>query len=249
MPLSGSSAYNTAGQIFTLTQSLLNDAVINWATPAVLLPYLNAAYRTLQRKVANAGGGGFITDDVLLVLPAVPALQQDPGTQAVINDATPPPNQLPSNLLIPLKLWERPNLSTQDFCEMTDLTNKGGLPSRLQGMTLGVWEWRTDGLYFIGAQQDTQLRLRYQSAFPDLVGPNDVILVRGAQEALAFMTAGLAGMARGSPLSDKAELLSTDAQEDVILENVRANQVSGVRRRAYSNRSGARRGGRPFDTP
>ncbi len=199
--------------------------------------------------MANAGGGGFITDDVILVLAAVPANQQDPETEAVINDATSPPNQLPSNLLIPLKLWERPNLTVQDFVEMQDLTNKGGLPSRIQGMTLGVWEWRTDGIYFIGATQDTQLRLRYQSAFPDLVGPSDYILVRGAQEALAYMCAGLAGMARGSPLAEQMEGLATDAQEDVILENVRANQVSGVRRRSYGARSGNRRGGRPFDTP
>jgi hypothetical protein len=249
MPLLGSSAYNTVGQINPLIRSLLNDVPANWATDAVILNYLNSSYRTLQRKVANAGGGGFISDDVLLVLAAVPPAQQGAQNQAVINDATPPPNQLPSNLLIPLKLWERPNLSAQDFVEMEDLSNKGGLPSRLQGTTLGVWEWRTDGLYFIGATVDTQLRLRYQSAFPDLVGNADVILVRGAQEALAYMAAGLMGLARGSPLSDKMELLGTDAQEDVILENVRANQVSPVRRRAFSARSGVRRGGRPFDTP
>ena len=184
-----------------------------------------------------------------MVLAAVPATQQGAGTQALINDATPPPNQLPQNLLVPLKIWERPNLSAQDFIEMEDLTSKGGLPSRVQGSTLGNWEWRTDGLYFIGATQDTQLRLRYQSAYPDLVGPNDFILVRFAQEALAYMTAGLAGMARGSPLATQMEALATDAQEDVILANVRTNQISPVRRRAYSARSGIRHGRRWFDTP
>lgn len=249
MPFLGSSAYNTAGQVTSLTRSLLNDVPGNWATDTVLLPYLNSAYRVLQRKVANAGGGGFVTDDVLLVVPAVPFAQQDPGTEVVINDASAPPNQLPSNLLIPLKIWERPNLTTQDFVEMQDLTNKGGLPSRLQGTALGVWEWRTDGIYFIGATRDIQIRLRYQSAYPDLFGPTDVILMRGAQEALAYAAAGLAGMARGSPLAQQMETLSQDAVEDVILENVRANQVSGVRRRAYGARMGIRRGGRPFDTP
>jgi hypothetical protein len=241
MPLTGSSAYNTAGQITSLIRSLLNDVQQNWATDSVLLPYVNSSYRILQRKVANAGGQGFVTDNVHLILPAVPVAQQDPGTQAAITDATPPPNQLPSNLLIPLKMWERPNLSTQEFIEMVDVTEKGGLPSRLQGTTLSVWAWQTDGLYFVGATQDTQLRLRYTAAYQDLAGANDMVLIRGAQEALAYAAAGLAGMARGSPLAQQMEALASDAQEDVILENVRANSVSGVRRRAYGQRSGNRR--------
>lgn len=249
MPLVGGSAYNTAGQITSLVRPLLNDAPGNWATDAVLLPYLNAAYRTVQRKIANAGGDGFITDDVLLVVPAVPLNQQDPGTVVVINDATAPPNQLPSNLLVPLKIWERPNGSAQDFVEMDNLTNKGGLPSQLQGAALDVWEWRADGLYFIGATQDTQIRLRFQAAFPDFAGASDVVLIRGAQECLAQGTAAFAGFARGSPLADKMEGLFNDSTEDVILENVRANQVSGVRRRAFGSRMGLRRGGRHWDSP
>jgi hypothetical protein len=250
MPLVGSTAYGTAGSITSLVRSLLNDSPGNWATDTVLLPYLNSAYRTCQRKIANAGGGGFVEDNIQVVVSAVPAAQQDPGTQVVLNDASAPPNQLPANLLIPLKLRERPNGSAQDFDDMVNLTNKGGLPSRIQGPTLDVWEWRTDGIYFIGATQDTQIDMRYQSAFPDLSGPTDVVLIRGAQEALAYGTAGLAGLARGSPLAEQMENLFTDVLEDLVLENVRANQVSGVRRRAYGSRSGARRGRMwPLDSP
>lgn len=248
MPILGSTAYNTLGSVTSLVRSLLNDQNSNVFTDTVLLNYANSAYRTLQRKVANVGGGGFISDDVLLVIPAVPAAQQDPGTQVVLNDASTPPNQLPQNLLVPLKIWERPNLSSQDFAELVDLTNHGGLPSRLQGMFLDVWEWRTDGIYFIGATQDIQIRLRYQAAYPDLTGPNDFILIRGAQEAIAYVTAGLAGMARGAPLAEQMEQLAVDYIEDVILENVRTNQVSATRRRAYGARAGIRSGGRrPWD--
>lgn len=206
-------------------------------TDSVLTPYCNSVYRTIQRKIANAGGGEFVTDGVLLVVKAVPTISQDPGTQTVINDATAPPNQLPSNLLVPRKLWERPNTSNQDFVEMTDLTNHGGLPSRIQGISLDVWEWRTDGIYFIGATQDTQIRLRYTAAFPDLTGPTDIILVRGAQECIAQGAAAQAGMARGSPLAQEMEGLFTDSLEDVILENVKGNQNTGTRRRSFRSRS------------
>jgi len=51
---------------------------------------------------------------------------------------------LPTDLLVPVKLWERANGSTDDFAEMVDLTRHGGLPSRGQDIVLSVWEWRAD---------------------------------------------------------------------------------------------------------
>jgi|SRR5579862_1892583 len=238
MPLIRSTAYNSAGQITSLARSLLNDAQGNWATDSVLLPYLNSSYRTVQRKLATSGVNLFITDDVELIVAAVPANQQDPSTQVVINDATPAPNQLPANLLVPLKLWERPNLSTQDFVEMEDLTSKGGLPSRLQGYSLDVWEWRTDGLYFIGATQDTQIRLRYSSALQDLVGAADVVLIRNAQEALAYGTAAAASFARGGMQAEGLATAAENAIEDVVDFYVRMQQRKGTRRRPFSSRGG-----------
>src|ERR1700690_3553948 len=166
MPVVASSAYNTAGQITSLVRSLLNDAAGNLFTDTVLLPYVNAAYRKAQRPLANGQSGTFLSDDVLLVVAAVTVV--DPSAQVSITDATAPPNQLPPDLLVPVKLWERPSGSTEDFAEMIDLTDHGGLPSQEQGSALGVWEWRTDGLWFCGATQDTQIRLRYQASLPDL---------------------------------------------------------------------------------
>src|SRR5437763_3496371 len=140
MPVVGSSAYNTAGQITSLVRALLNDAQGNLFTDAVLLPYANSAYRKTQRALSNVGAGGFIQDDALLVVPAV--AQVDTSLQVAITDATVPPNQLPTDLLVPLKIWERRNGSTDDFLEMADLTRHGGLPSRAQDVTLSAWEWR-----------------------------------------------------------------------------------------------------------
>ena len=102
MPVVGSSAYNTAGQITSLVRSLLNDAQGNLFTDTLLLPYLNSAYRKVQRAIGNAGGGGFIQDDVLLVVAAVAA--PDASLQVSLSDASAPPNQLPTDLLVPLKL-------------------------------------------------------------------------------------------------------------------------------------------------
>ena len=236
MPVVGSSAYNTAGQITGLVRSLLNDAQGNLFTDALLLPYLNSAYRKVQRAIGNAGGGGFIQDDTLLVVAAV--AQADPSAQVSITDATAPPNQLPTDLLVPLKIWERVNGSSDDFVEMVDLTRHGGLPSQEQDTTLGVWEWRADGIWFLGATQDAQIRLRYLKAYPDLTDASSPVLVRNAQEALAYATAALAGWSRGSPLSEKWDDAAGDAIEDLVVAAVRREQQTARRRRPYSSRTG-----------
>jgi hypothetical protein len=236
MPVVGSSAYNTAGQITSLVRSLLNDSQSNLFTDAVLLPYANSAYRKVQRAIGNAGGGGFIQDDALLVLPAVTAV--DTSLQVSLTDATAPPNQLPTDLLVPLKIWERRNGSSDDFLEMVDLSQHGGLPSRAQDTTLSVWEWRADGLYFLGATQDTQIRLRYLKAYPDLTDATSPVLVRNAQEALAYATAALAAWSRGSPLAEKWDEAASDAIEDLVSAAVRREQQSQRRRRPFSSRSG-----------
>jgi hypothetical protein len=236
MPVVGSSAYNTAGQITALVRSLLNDSQGNLFTNSVLLPYVNSAYRKMQRAIGNAGASGFIQDDVLLVVTAVTV--PDNSLQVSITDATAPPNQLPTDLLFPVKLWERPNLSTQDFVEMVDLSQHGGLPSRVQDVTLSVWEWRAVGMYFLGATQDTQIRLRYLKAFPDLTDTTSPVLVRNAQEAIAYASAALAGWARGSPLAEKWDDAAADAIEDLVSAAVRREQNTARRRKPFSSRSG-----------
>jgi hypothetical protein len=236
MPVVGSSAYNTAGQITALVRSLLNDSQGNLFTDTVLLPYANSAYRKVQRAISNGGGGGFIQDDVLLVVTAI--TQTDTSLQVSITDATAPPNQLPTDLLVPVKLWERPNGSSDDFLEMVDLSQHGGLPSRAQDATLSVWEWRADGIYFLGATKDTQIRLRYLKAYPDLTDSTSPVLVRNAQEAIAYATAALAAWSRGSPLAERWDGAAADAVEDLVTAAVRREQQSARRRRPFSARSG-----------
>jgi hypothetical protein len=93
-------------------------------------------------------------------------------------------------------------------------------------------------LWFLGATQDTQIRLRYLKAYPDFTDATSPVLVRNAQEALAYATAALAGWARGSPLAEKWDDAASDAIEDLIVAAVRREQQSSRRRRPFSARSG-----------
>lgn len=202
----------------------------------ILMPYVNSAYRTIQRGISMAGSPLFRADDVLLVVTAVVAA--DASVQVVINDATAPPNQLPSDLLEPLKIWERYNLSTDAFIEMVNKTYAGGLESRQQGDRLIEWEWRFDGIYFVGATRDTQIRIRYRRALADLIDGTSSVLIRNSQESIAFIAAAQAGASRGSPLAQTFETMGEDAKEKLIAAVVRQQQFSPRRRRPY----GARRG-------
>src|SRR5258708_32314904 len=86
MPVVGTTAYNTAGQITSLVRSLLNDAAGNLFTDAVLLPYVNSGYRKVQRALANIQSGTDLTDNVLLGVPA--AAHVEPSGRASRPDAT-----------------------------------------------------------------------------------------------------------------------------------------------------------------
>ena len=235
MPVVGSSAYNTAGQITAIIRSLLNDSAGNLFTDGLLMPYVNSAYRKVQRALAAAGQETLLVDDVLLVVPAVGAV--DPSLQVVLDDSTAPPNQLPTDLLAPLEIWERASNSTNDFARMTDVTATGGLPAIGQGSALGIWEWRADGLWFVGATQDTQIRLRYQKSFPDFSDGTSVVLIRNAQEAIAYSGAAMAALARGSPLAESWDRAAQDALEDLISTTVRRDQRVARRRMPFSARN------------
>src|SRR5260370_9579901 len=215
MPVVGTTAYNTAGQITSLVLTVLHGAAGNLFTDAVLLPYVNAGYRKVQRALANIQSGTFLTDNALLVVAAV--TQVDASAQVSITDATAPPNQLPTDLLVPTKVWERANGSTNDFVEMTDLTDHDGLPSEPQGQTLRYWECRADGLYLLGATQDTQIRLRYQKSYPDCSDATSPVLIRNAQEAIAYAAAAMAGAARGAPQAEPWDVAAAAAIETLLV--------------------------------
>jgi hypothetical protein len=237
VPVLGSSAYTNLGAINTLSRALLNDQAGNVFSDQFLLPFAQMSYRRINKALGNIKSATYIKDNALLIVSAIPAI--DPSVQVAITDSTAPPNQLPTDLLVPLKLWERRSGSSDVFQEMTDLTDEGGLPPEPQGSQLIYWEWRLDGLYFIGATQDTQIRIRYQAIPADVTSPVASVLLRDGQNAMALLTAAMAGLSRGSPLAGNYKEQGDDALEamkDSVIHQMQ-NQVR--RRRPYSSRNRA----------
>jgi hypothetical protein len=240
MPVVGSTAYESFSTVQTLVRSLLNDQpgnvyAIGGTAPKVdLVPYMVMAYRKVYRALQTASKEAFIVDDVLFT---VTGISVDPSARVVISDTTTP--QLPTDLVYPLNLWERASGSSDDFAPMVDMSESGGLPSIPQTTALLYWEWRTDGLYFMGATADRQVRMRYVKVPPDPTDGSSAVLVRNAADCVAYFTAALCGAARGAPQVQQWDAAGTDALDSLVRGLVLRDQKT-MRRRKPFGRSGGR---------
>ena len=239
MPVVGSSGYGTASSVLSLVRSLLDDAAVATGdvfTDAVLIPFVNTAYHQVQFEMANHGIETFVKDNVILTVPAVTAA--DPSLQVTLNDTqnqmttVAPTPQIPTDLLVPTRIWERQTGSSEPFLPMVQRTD--GLPSELQQERLRFWEWRTDGIIFLGATQSNDVRLRYESVLPDVVQGSDTIQLRGAQDAIAFLAAALAAQSRGSPQAQVFDAAGNEALRKILVRGTRRQQHTLRRRRPYA---------------
>jgi hypothetical protein len=243
------SAYATAGYVGALAAAKLLDPaqsvfVTPYPLPAAqptsvqvnLIPYMAEGYRKIQSALAAAGSPTFNTDNYQCVISAYTGT--DPGAEVSLLFTSTPPNNLPPDMVAPLKLWERMNGSQDDFVEMEDATDSGGLPSVQQGSALQYWEWRGDGIYFIGANQDNQIRIRYQRALADITDATSPIMILRAQNALASWTAASAAAARGAPGAQAYASEFDDSLEDLVSAATRREQRVTRRRRPYASRGG-----------
>src|SRR5262249_15607383 len=156
-----------------LTRSLGNDAIQSLAgellanTQPYVIPFVNSAYRHLQRRLINNGVLAPITVDTQLFnITAIPQAVVDPATQVLIGYngyfdglSTHANPVLPSDLLVPLRLFERQHNTTQIYIPMFSTVD--GLPTRPQGIRLQDWEWRTDQIRMVGATMNNDIRLIY----------------------------------------------------------------------------------------
>jgi hypothetical protein len=205
-------------------------------TDPVLIPFLNSGYRQLQYELANNGIETFIKDNVVFTL--TPVVAVDPSVQVTLSDSgyndgtnnyNPP--QLPTDMLVPLRLWERQTGSTELWIPMQQ--RKDGLPGENQQQRLRYWEWRTDGLVFLGATQSEDIRVRYESFLPDVVQGTDPIQIRVATDAVAYFTAGFACQSRGSPAAAQFESMGEEASRKMKVRGVRRQQHTMHRRKPY----------------
>lgn len=256
MPVVGSSAYVICSDVTALVRVILNDSEIPAGdvytdTSPFTFPMINSALDRVQLELAKVGVEVQLGEEWFIALPTMPI--QDPEGLMVIDDtgcnilypngtgdvlANSP--QLPVDLILPLKLWERQSGTTNYAEPMHETTS--GLGRNIQGQYLCEWEWKTDGLRFRGATQSQDVKMEYEKRLPRVVTVDDPVPIRGCLNALAYYAADLLASSRGGVIAPKWK---TEATENIfLLQQVSARRKQrkptrrkpfGYRRRFYRN--------------
>jgi hypothetical protein len=232
MPVVPTTAYSQAEDALTLARALVNDTAAVVFTDTLLMPFLNSAYRGLQRELAENGVSVLAEQQDL-------ELDSDPVTGITpteISDTSSP--QLPTDCLAPHMLWERATANTGDvFVPMEKFTSGGSMLNLQPSTYLRLWEWREDKVNLIGATQSITVRIRYEKVLPLLTLGTDPIQIRSATDPLAFATAALAARSRGArALAQDLLGAAQMATENLIERYVRPEQTKGRRRMPYGYR-------------
>lgn len=188
----GAGTYPSLNDVANLVRALVNDdkagatgtpgeGQILTNTSTTLTNLMNSAIRETYREVRISGQPTLIKDQFILFgLPPInsplgvgvinPAAQQALTFSGFFDGLQMNANfSLPSDLILPLEVWERASNTPNDFRVMEEST--GPLRSRRQVQALGEWEWRTDQINFIGSIENRDLRLRYISTFVSVAAP------------------------------------------------------------------------------
>jgi hypothetical protein len=257
MPVLTTTAYPSVEEVLNLWRVFVNDSYNGGAgrtavdTASFTIPLLNSALRMLQRKLENNGVGTFTVDNYILQN-VTPVPNPDPGSPCYISytgyfDGT---NQnqnpyLPSNLLVPLEMWERPSGTTLDFQYMQQ---QSPMPSQLQTTYNGIWAYYSDAINFPGATQQIDFRLRYKAAIlaPINVAPANFattyIQCLDCQEAIAYMMAKWYSAPRGG-ITAEQEKDGQEAVRQMINRQVRAQQSEDFSRESFGQSDASFTGG------
>lgn len=214
----------TAAEALTECKVLLNDPSGNIYPDDRLLPLMQKAYRELQTKLLL--NGLTVVKEYTLGTP-IPV----PIGTAQLGDGT----GLPTDIVYPIEMWERPAGSTQLFAEMTE---RAWEPEAKPGSSLIYWTWREEEIKFLGATTAREVRLKYMQGLTKIASAASVIEVNNATTWLAARTAAIAAFVLGSNPT-RAEGLNGDAGqalEDLLRYLVKRQQGLPVRRRVNAYR-------------
>jgi hypothetical protein len=251
MPVSPTVAYPTVEAVMNRARAYVNDSYQGGAGRILTdqapfsIEYLNGALENLQDELRDYEAITLIKDNYIMS-PINPIATVSPSTQinvsftgffdGVNQNALP---TLPSDMLVPLFLWERVSNSNLPFTEMQQ--PQGGLPSYYQGQSLRFWEWRNDAIWMMGSQSTEDLRLRYKAQLLPIAAPTTQapwsgvnIVIQASVEALAHLVAYRYARARGSQMGIIFKADADDAKRSIMNRYVLQSQGSRHERQPYN---------------
>ena len=200
-------------------QAELGDQEGDVYDPALLHVYINKSYETVARKLTLHGDREFRGRAAI----AVPI-----AATSITATSTP---ALPADLFLPIAMFEQSaGDPTGQYVPMRQVSDiPVGTP---QTDTLGVWEWRQDSIFLVGATRIVNVDLRYWRSLTTIAAMSDRL---GLEGALDTVSRGAAWAAASSRLGagDK-NVLGLKAGFDEALNELTALHVKSNQMRSVS---------------
>jgi len=249
MPVLASSSYVTCEDVLNRMRVFADDSEVAGGdvltdTAPYTFSMVNSGFERVQIELARVGVETMQKESWLIGLPIMPI--QDPEARMVVDDSgcnilypngsgdifsnTP---QLPTDLILPLRLWERQTGTTGYLGRPMQQPNDGLLDIAQQTYLID-WQWSEDGLRFRGATQSQDVKILYEKALPKLIAPTDPVPIRGVLNAAAYWAVKPFIESRGGMI---APAIKQAAMEEIVLLQqiaARRRQRKQVRRKPYS---------------
>ena len=184
----GTGSLDTVNSVLTAAAARLNDKV------ETLLPVsgsllgsgiyftqqsVNTAWRKMCEFLATVGFTALKQEAIITGIPLSASL--DPASTSWLDwfncfdganlyDVP----ALPSDLIVPFKIWERPTGQNAQFPRDPMELMFDGLPGMQKQSWNGCWEWRANRIYFPGALQVMDFRLLYRRYLGDFLDVGNV---------------------------------------------------------------------------
>ncbi len=217
-------------------------------------PFLNASIRELYRELRNVGQPTLLKDNVIVSgLTPLNSLENglggpNPDVQTYLSfngyfdGLTLNSNlKLPADMIYPVRLWERQTGSNDIFVPMEQ--PQFGLPSCYQGPKLCYWEWRNDNIWFVGATQTNDVRMRYWCTLATFFSQtldfaSTYVPIIDCTDAVALKTAVKYAVMLGSPGLNDLKVLAADAMFQLKNGITRRQQSIDYARPPYGSYNG-----------
>lgn len=243
-------AQSRLGQYLTTLQPV-SGKILDTDTDSGAQQAVNSAWRKLQEYLANLGFSAQVDETVISGVPVVANL--DPATQTRLSwfgffdgQNTFQQPALPTNLILPMVLWERwAGQNMPFFNRMTLILD--GLSGFNKSTWNGQWEWRSNAIYMPGSLRVMDIQIRYASYLPDFT---DVATTRWyaqpvpmmrCQDAFSLFVCAEVMIAKGT---DAAMILAgvfnsqAERAADLMMNrDIRQKDRANVRRQPRSGRS------------
>ena len=197
---------DVTAQVRTLMGDIGNAGAGETYTDAVLIPFVQRAYRYAARYLRARGVGLLRRQSTTIATTA--------GQSAIGRSASP---TYPVDLLRPLALRERLTGSGLAFQNMQPGQNNSFLPD-FTGTTVTafkIWDFRDDSILVPASTQNNDVQILYEAELPAVTIAADTLKIPDGLDALASLTAVYAAGSRDEQAN--AAALKAAALEDLDL--------------------------------